>query len=328
MPLLASTYRSYPALSNPHLQTIFPTLFRHRPRLALTKERLELPDGDFLDLEWNRRPTQQALAILTHGLEGSSHAVYMRCMARALLSEGFDVLLWNLRGCSGEPNRLPHAYHSGKSEDLRYVIAHALTTTSYRKIALIGFSIGGNITLKYLGEEGSTLSPRIQAAISLSAPLDLKSSAEELAKPHNKIYLFRFLHTLKAAIREKSRRFPDKLSAQNLSAIRNFYDFDTQYTAPLHGFASAEDYWEKASSLPLLNSIKCPALLISAQDDPFLSKESFPTSLANSHPHLFLDSPDHGGHVGFLSSPLGKLYWSERRTLAFLAEVGLMKCAR
>ncbi len=323
MPILSSVFQAQRWLANAHLQTILPVVLLRTSGLNFQRERLELPDGDFLHLDWLRQPQPSRLAILSHGLEGSSRSHYIRSFAQALFKAGWSVLAWNFRGCSGEPNRLLRSYHSGESGDLRQVVAHAADNgwglhPGDAGISLIGFSLGGNITLKYLGE--APPHPAIRSAVCISVPVDLASSARALdQQPCNAIYLRRFLQTMRRKITTKSQLFPGKLDLGGLSRIRSFREFDDRYTAPMHGFLDADDYWARASSRPLLGNIRVPTLLLSAQDDPFLASECFPIAEANSSEHLFLEVPAHGGHVGFLDFEQWRQPWSERRAIAFFA---------
>jgi predicted alpha/beta-fold hydrolase len=316
MPIIRSIFRPPILLRNPHLQTILPALFQRRCRVVFERERLELEDGDFLDLDWMKRGGKR-LAILTHGLEGSSDAVYIRGMAETLRGAGWDILAWNFRGCGTEPNRLARFYHSGETGDIATVVRHA--AGDYERIALIGFSLGGNVTLKYLGEGPSPSS--VVAAVAISTPVDLTSSARALdSRRSNRIYLHRFLQTLIAKVEAKARRFPEELDANGARAIRTFQEFDNRYTAPLHGFQDATDYWTRASARPYLRGITVPALLLNACDDPFLTPESLPFAEAAANPFLFLEAPTRGGHVGFLDLARGIQPWFERRAVQFLDE--------
>jgi predicted alpha/beta-fold hydrolase len=272
-----------------------------------------LADGDFVDLDW-LRGGHSRLVILSHGLEGSSDAVYIRRVSAVLRSAGFDVLAWSYRGCSGEPNELKRSYHSGESGDLREVIEYAVK--EYQEAALVGFSLGGNISLKYLGE----VEPheKVKAAVAISAPVDLAASANVLdVRPGNRIYLRRFLRSLIAKIESKKLRFPDDFDIEGVGEIRSFREFDDRYTAPLHGFADAKDYWAKSSSLQFLPNLTLPALLLNAQNDPFLSPESFPVDLAKGSRFLHLETPASGGHVGFVRS-WSDLSWMGKRAVEFL----------
>jgi predicted alpha/beta-fold hydrolase len=317
MPLRpSSTYKPPWGLANGHLQTILPVLFRRVPPITLERERIATPDGDFLDLDWNRYHRSDSLVIITHGLEGNSANASVQGMASAFHRARWDTLAWNLRGCSGELNHLLRTYHSGAWEDLHCVIDHAAGSRgTYRQIALVGFSIGGNLTLKYLGEHGASIDPLIMGAVAFSAPCDLASSAQAMESYINRIYMNHFLRDLRRKIREKAETFPEAVSTEGLDHIRNFREFDGTYTAPLNGFLSAEDYWAKASSKPSLAGITVPTLLINALNDPFLGPECFPKKEALANPHLHLELPESGGHLGFIT--LAKEYWSETRAVEF-----------
>ena len=306
-------------LRNPHMQTVWPTLFR---RLALQPdevERLTTPDDDFLDLDWYRDGNRRLL-IVSHGLEGCSRRPYMLGMARAALAAGWDVLAWNFRSCSGEINRQPRFYHSGATCDLDTVVQRALADSGqYESIALSGFSMGGNITLVYLGEQGSGLDPRIAGAAVFSVPCDLAGSAEQLAQPSNRVYMRRFMRELRTKMREKHRLFPDRINLEGIERMRTFREFDDQFTAPLHGFRDAADYWYQCSSQRFLGDIRVPALIVNAADDPFLSSDSYPVEPVRANHRLSLEIPEHGGHVGFVSRNADGFYWSEQRAMAYLS---------
>jgi predicted alpha/beta-fold hydrolase len=322
MPLVAmSTYKAPPLFSSPDVQTTFPSLFRTVRGIRYRRERIITPDGDFLDLDWSETGASR-LVIISHGLEGDSRRSYVLGMVRAFNRRGWDALAWNMRGCSGEPNKLPRFYHSGATEDLEAVVAHVRQISPrYRGVGLVGFSLGGNITLKYLGELGKAVDPLIVGAVAFSVPCDLASGAREMARSRNRIYLSRFLRLLHGKIKVKMTLMPGRITDQGYHRIKTFKDFDDRYTAPLHGFESAEDYWRRASSNQFLPAIAVPALLVNAGNDPFLGKECYPTAEARRHPKVYLEIPASGGHVGFVSFAKGGEYWSETRAGEFLAEV-------
>jgi uncharacterized protein len=314
MPVLASRFRPPFFLCNGHIQTILSALLRPRADVGFQRERLELIDGDFLDLGWSRIGADR-LVILSHGLEGSADAGYNRGMAAKLNAAGWDVLVWDFRGCSQETNRLPRLYHSGETGDLGAVIDFA--ATRYSRIALVGFSLGGNLTLKYLGE--SSPHPAIISAAAVSAPLDLAATARALDRHwSNRIYLRSFIKSLVAKVEAKAVRFPDKFDVSGIRMIRTFEEFDGRYTAPVHGFRDAEDYWEKTSARQFLDRITVPTLILIACDDPLLTPESFPVAEAEGNPCLFLEMPKSGGHLGFIDLARGFEPWSERRVVEFL----------
>ncbi len=318
MPLIRnSSYRAPSWLAGGHAQTIFPALFRRVARVTSRAERLELADGDFIDLQWadHGRPR---LAILSHGLEADLAAGYIQAMAAALVRRGWDVLAWNFRGCSGVPNRLLRMYHSGATEDLQAVICHALDHHPADSIDLIGFSLGGNLTLKYLGERPAALSPRLHRAVTFSVPCDLACSSRQLSSPSNRLYMARFLREMRAKIRAKKQMFPDLLDLSGLRRIRTFQQFDDRYTAPIHGFRDAADYRARNSCRRFLPQISLPTLLVNAANDPFLGPGCYPVAEAAASRYFHFESPSTGGHVGFEAFGNGGEYWSETRTAEFL----------
>lgn len=304
-------------LRNGHLQSIYPSLFRKLDAGFYQRERIETPDDDFLDLDWSKNGHDK-LAIISHGLEGNSHRAYVAGMVKALNNTGWDTLAWNYRSCSGEPNRQLRSYHNGVTDDLDTVIHHALNSSSYRSVALIGFSMGGNLTLVYLGQQSDRILHKIKAAVVFSAPCDLKASSEELAKFKNRIYMKRFLKMLHHKIKAKMKVMPDAINDDNFYQIKNFKDFDDRYTAPIHGFKNAEDYWRKCSSKQFIPSIKIPTLIVNAQNDPFLAGGCYPIEESNKNNYVWLEMPAHGGHVGFVEFNRQHIYWSEKRTIQFL----------
>jgi predicted alpha/beta-fold hydrolase len=232
---------------------------------------------------------------------------------------GYDTVSLNFRGCSGEPNKNLRFYHSGETGDLAQVITYLAATGRYKAIHLVGFSLGGNVTLKYLGEQGAGIHPLVGAAVAISVPCDLKASSMELEKKHNTIYMQRFIRELGYKLELKAKQFPDMIRLDNYRQIRTFKQFDDRYTAPIHGFPDALTYWNNCSSRPYLREISIPALLINALDDPFLAPECFPYEEAAQSRYFYLETPRDGGHVGFVT--FGEQgYWSEKRALAFINE--------
>ncbi len=314
-----STYRAPAWLPGGHLQTIYPALFRRLAPLVGRAEQLELADGDFLDLAWSGRKSPR-LAILSHGLEANMETGYIVGMASALIRRGWDVLRWNFRGCGSEPNRLLKMYHSGATEDLQAVIEHALAHHPAQSVDLLGFSLGGNVTLKYVGERPAELSPRLHRAVAMSVPCDLACSSHQLSLTRNRIYMDRFLVALRAKIRAKKRMFPDQLDVTGLDRIRTFQEFDDRFTGPIHGFRDAEDYWKQNSSRQFLPHITLPTLLINATNDPFLGPNCYPEEEATGSEYFHFESPATGGHVGFPTFGNAGEYGSETRALEFLTE--------
>lgn len=321
MPLLASDYEAPLLLRSGHVHTLFPHLFRRVRGVRYRRERIETEDGDFLDLDWSSVGSGR-VAVVTHGLEGSTSAAYIRGMVRALSRRGWDVLAWNLRGRSGTPNRRPGAYHSGLTSDLGAVVRHAFAEGRYREAALVGFSLGGNLTLKYLGERGGEVNKRIRSAVTFSVPCDLASSADALARWTNRHYARHFLRSLKATVRLKAEAHPEEISLDGYGRLNTIRAFDDRYTAPLHGFQDAEDYYAQSSSRPFLPQIRVSTLLVNAADDPFLALPCYPFEEAQESAHLFLEVPRTGGHVGFVRFGSGGEYWSEVRAAAFLQRPG------
>lgn len=316
MPVIPSAYHRPPFyLFNRHLQTIVPSLFRRVSHLPYRRERILLADGDFLDLDWSQ-VQGQALAIISHGLEGSSDRPYIRGMVRALNRAGIDALAWNYRSCSGESNKALRSYHMGATDDLQQVVAHALQQP-YQTIYLVGFSAGGNITLKYLGEDPDSLPRQVKKAAVFSVPCDLQGCSDTLSRPENRIYLRRFLKSLKKKLELKARDYPGDLDLKGYELLQSFPAFDDRYTAPLHGFKDARDYYTRCSSRQFLSAIRIPTLLVNAENDPFLSPDCFPVSEADANPNLYLEMPRSGGHVGFTQSFWADEYYSETRAVAF-----------
>lgn len=322
MPLIESTYQAPWGFGNGHVQTIYPAVRRRVPAVDWRRERIETPDGDFLDLD-HGGPGAKRVAILSHGLEGNANQPYMRGMAQALMKRGWDVVAWNCRGCSGEMNRRLRFYHSGSSDDLGTVLGHVLGQGRWERVALVGFSLGGNQTLKLLGELGDTVDRRVVGAVAFSVPCDLAASSVRLGAWQNRIYMARFMKTLRQKVVAKERLFPGQLDLKGLQKIRTFRQFDDRYTAPLHGFRDAMDYWQQCGSGRFLPTICVPALMVNARDDPFLAGRCFPVQAARENPNFYLETPRHGGHVGFVTRGRGSggEYWSEMRAGEFLEKL-------
>jgi uncharacterized protein len=318
MPLInKSNYHAPLFLQNGHIQSIYPTLFRKFDTCFYERERIFTPDDDFLDIDWSRTGSNK-LAIISHGLEGNSHRNYVVGMVKMLNRNGWDALAWNYRSCSGEMNRRLRFYNSGTIDDLEVVIEHASKIESYKEIVLIGFSMGGNLSLLYLGNKGSRVDSKIGRSVVFSVPCDLKASTRELAKFKNRIYMGRFLKTLHQKIRTKMKLMPGQINDDNYHLIKNFKDYDDRYTAPLHGFNNAEDYWSKCSSNRFIPEIKIPTLIVNARNDPFIADGCYPVNETSDSKCVYLETPRSGGHVGFMQFKRDKSYWSEERTIEFL----------
>ena len=320
MPLVKSTYKPSYLLKSSHINTVFRTLFTTN-RVNYTREGLELNDGDFMDLDFVFSNCD-TLVVILHGLEGSSNANYIASISKYLSKQKTDAVVVNFRGCSGEENRLFESYHSGKTDDLDAVIKHINKEHNYKKIIVLGYSLGGNLVLKYMGEQGENLDKSITGAIAISVPCDLTGSSIALSRSTNKIYLLRFMITLRRKTLQKLKKFPNSfLNKQKIRATKSFKDFDNLYTAPAHGFKDAEDYYIKNSSKQFLAKITKPTLLLNALDDTFLNDECFPFEIAKENKYLFLETPKHGGHVGFNSKFIGTNgHWLEKRIYDFIKD--------
>lgn len=319
MPLNSkSDYNPMFLFSNAHFQTIYPPLFRKVKGVHYVRERIFTPDRDFIDLDWSKVGADRAV-IVSHGLEGHSRRSYVLGMIKAFNARGWDGIAFNFRGCSGEPNRLLRSYHCGATEDLHSVISHVIDKKRYSCIALVGFSVGGNLTLMYLGEKHDVLPSLIKSAAAVSVPCDLESSSKKLAQRSNMLYMKRFLKMCHNKIRIKMKIMPGEINDANYDSIKTFEDFDNRYTAPIHGFLHAKDYWSKCSCKQYLAGINIPTLLINAQNDPFLGKACYPLEEARNNPYLFFEMPKSGGHVGFVDFKSNGEYWHETKIAAFAA---------
>ncbi len=300
---------------NPHTATILPAVARsiELPK-PYVRERIVTADHDFLDLDWLRSKKNEALVIISHGLEGNSHRPYVKGMARAFHNHGFDVLAWNYRGCSEEMNNQLRMYHSGATEDLEQVVEHALTK-DYQKLFLVGFSLGGNLTLKYLGEQGAD-SP-VRKAVVFSVPLDLEKGARNISRTKNRIYERRFLKSLSKKVYAKHRQFPEKVDLAKLKQVRTIFDFDDLFTAPIHGFLDARHYYHVCSSKFFVDRIRTETLVINALNDPFLPSECLDHKIFHRTSNVRFETPRFGGHCGFAQKSNSKTFWSEERAIAF-----------
>jgi len=319
MPILKNqTFKPNLALKNQHFNTIFRYYF-NKENTSYKRTRIELKDGDFIDLDFASVQSKTAI-IATHGLEGSSSSNYVQALARTANQKNIDVIALNLRSCSGEPNRTLASYHSGKTEDLSEVIDFVLQNYNYKTIHLVGYSLGGNLTLKYMGEYADTMPNIIKSAVGVSVPCNLEGSALTLNSSYfRRKYLGNFLKTLKSKALEKLTKFPNNMDAERIANAKDFIDFDDAFTAPSHGFKDAKDYWSKCSSKPFLPQIKRRSLLISSLDDPFLDASCFPFDEAKNSKHFYFLATKHGGHVGFSESfSIDKNSWLEDNILEFI----------
>ena len=313
-----SAFRPAWWLPGPHLQTLYPSLFRSRKTPALQRERIELPDGDFVDLDWTTQ-TDGLCVLVLHGLEGSIESHYTGGILGALAGQGYTAALLYFRGRSGEPNRLPRSYHSGDTADLDYVMQQIRRRYPDRRIAVIGYSLGGNVLLKWLGEQGDRATAT--TAITLSVPFDLNSAALRLDQGLSRIYQRHLLQRLRESIKIKAALHTLPFPEDRIEELNTFREFDHAITAPLHGFDGVDDYYQRSSCKPFLRHITVPTLMLQARDDPFLPESALPepNDLGSA---VTLELSRHGGHVGYISgrNPLQPVYWSEGRILQHLSD--------
>lgn len=311
-----AAYRAPPWLPGGHLQTLYASLFPRGPSIVYRRERLELPDGDFVDFDWMDGAAGAPLVVLFHGLEGSAGSFYARALMEQVRARGWHGVVAHFRGCSGEDNRLPRAYFAGDSADVALMLRHARAVHPGVPRHAVGVSLGGNALLKWLGEAGDTARDFVDRAAAVSAPLDLAAAGHALDQGLNRVlYTAHFLRTLKAKALRKAARFPGLLDARAIAAATTFRAFDTLVTARLHGFRDADDYWRRVSSKPLLGSVALPTLVLNARNDPFLPSWALPVP-DDVPPTVTLELPETGGHVGFPTGPFpGRFDWLPRRLL-------------
>ncbi|MEZ5543078.1 MAG: hydrolase [Pseudomonadota bacterium] len=315
--ITTSAFRPAWWLPGAHLQTLYPALCRRRVVPPLTRQRLELPDGDFLDIDWTA-PADGLRILVLHGLEGSLESHYAGGLLDRLAGAGHQAGLLYFRGRSGEPNRLARSYHSGDTADLEHVVALLHAQRPRRGIAVVGYSLGGNVLLKWLGEQG-TRAP-VVTAVAISVPFDLDRAARRLDQGLSRIYRNHLLGKLRQSVSAKAARHDPPVPLHALRGLRSFRAFDAAVTAPLHGFAGVDDYYSRASSRQYLAAIRVPTLILQARDDPFLPAAALPGA-AELAAGVTLELSDHGGHVGFVAGPhpLRPVFWLERRIVEHLA---------
>ena len=319
MPVIASKYKAPYFFRSGFVSTVYSGLFRKVPGVTQQRERMTLPDGDFLDLDWSyASSTSHKVIILLHGLEGHAQRPYITGTAKLFNDNGIDAVGVNFRGCSGEPNKLYRSYHSGATEDLEAVVLHILSKNKYSHIYIKGISLGANMALKYLGE-GNDLPKELKAVVAVSTPCFLKGSCDELLSFKNKAYAIRFLDHLKKKLKPKLSQYPENITVKDFNSIKTLIDFDHVYTSKAHGFKDAYDYYEKSSSLQFLPNVKVPSLIINALNDSFLSPECYPVKEAKANANLYLEMPTHGGHAGFVKG--NNIYYNEQRALDFVNEL-------
>ena len=315
-------------LPGPHLQTLWNAFFRKAPRLERRRERLWLADGDFIDLDWHGPHEATApLVLVLHGLTGSSNSLYVLGLQQQLSAQGWASVAINWRGCSGEPNLLPRAYHSGASDDLAEVIGHLQACRPMAPLHAVGYSLGGNVLLKYMGEMAASCP--LRKAVAVSVPFRLDQCADRIGLGFSRVYQAHFMKAMVAYVRDKQQRFQREGLLNHLGALqslgplhgmRTFWDFDGRFTAPLHGYSDAQDYYRRASSCYYLPTITTPTLLIQAEDDPFVFRHSVPEP-AELSVTTALELHANGGHVGFVEgTPRRPRYYLERRIPQWLAQ--------
>lgn len=295
------------------------------PAVATRRERWETPDDDFIDLDWlmpdsDHRPLEGPIVLILHGLEGCSRSKYVLGLLSQLNRIRWQGIAMNFRSCSGEINRQGRFYHSGETTDLAWVIGRLAQMFPARPIYLAGFSLGGNVLLKWLGEEGEKVPDPVRGAVAVSVPFDLQVAARRIDQGINRIYAAVFLKTLKEKALQKAARYPGLLDPLVIYQIHSFTAFDDLVTAPLHGFRNNLDYWRSSSSAQFLSGIRRPTLLISSEDDPFLPGEYLPKKIVAGSKWMESDFTVHGGHVGFVQGPMpwAASYWTEQRIVQFL----------
>jgi len=319
MPQLNSNYTPPILFRNGHFATIYSGIIRSVNGVLQKRERLILSDGDFMDLDWSDSSTPtKKLVVLLHGLEGDAQRPYITGSAKILNQNGYDACAVNYRGCSGEPNKMYRSYHSGVTEDLIEVLDHILNTKNYSEIYLKGFSLGGNLLLKYLGE-GNNVPKELKGAVAISVPCNLNDSCQQLLSPKNILYAIRFKGNLLGKLRQKQQLFPEKISDADIKRIKTLKDFDDIYTSQAHGFEDALDYYKKSSSLQFLPHIQVPSLIINAKDDSFLGPECYPVKETDKNAKLFLEMPNYGGHVGFWGK--NNITYTEKQALSFFDSI-------
>lgn len=290
-----SKYSPIKIYRNGHISTIYSGRIKKFPPPNYTREKYELEDGDFLNIDYILKDSKKAV-ILCHGLEGDSRRVYNNSCADFFLQKDYSVFAWNNRSCGGEMNRLPRLYHHGIVSDLEEVVKF-VANKGLEEIYLVGFSLGAAQVMNYLGK--SEVDYRVKAGVAVSAPIQLKSCSEKLKIGFNRVYLNVFTRKLKVKFREKATQFPDLVDVSKIPTIRTFDEVDEYFTAPLHGFRNREDYYEKASPDYVIDKIKTPVLVVNAWNDPFLGEECYPVEFAKKHPYVYLEIPKYGGHCAF-----------------------------
>ena len=318
MPIVEpSSYNPPFFLSNKHLQTVFPSYFRKCETVDYEREEYMAPDGMPILLDWSRRGSKK-LMIINHGLCGYTQRHYVLSTVRAFNSIGWDCLAWNYRGTGRTHTDSLQFTNNGSTEQVRWVTERALAEHGYSKVAFCGFSMGGNICMNYLCKEAETLPGQIIGAVFIGATIDLMASAMKKKSFMVRIYEKHFVKMLDRMIVEKHGEFPDKLDIDGIENVTTMRQFDDRFTAPIHGYKDAFDYWEKTSACRWLHKLNVPVLIANPLDDPFLHGMDYPFEEAKKSRFLYLETPKHGGHCGFITPGKTNEWWPIRRMQEFL----------
>lgn len=315
-----NTFKPSLFLRNRHINTLYRFLFSVA-KVSFERERMPTKDNDFIDLDFSYVNSDK-IVILIHGLEGNSNSNYIHTVSQTLNKAKYDIVAFNMRGCSGEPNKLVSSYHSGKTEDLLEIVNFLEERFDYKQIHIVGYSLGGNLTIKFMGEFANTIPEKIFSAVGISVPCDLKGSVEAISHWENIFYMNGFLKTLKEKAQQKIKLFPDvNIDTKNIKKATNFYEFDDLFTAPINGFINADDYWKKSSCKQFISEIKLPTMLISAKDDSFLNELCYPVEESTNHDNFTFVQTEFGGHLGFVEGfNMNKQRWLENTILQFIQE--------
>ena len=307
-------------LPNSHLQTIWPALCRSEIKnLPIERERIELPDGDFIDLDWLGKNQTGPIVVILHGFEGNIGSHYAKGMLSCIGKQGWRGVFMHFRGCSGEPNRLPRGYHSGDTRDLAYIVNLLCIREPNTPLAAVGYSLGGNVLLKWLGETKGK-NP-LKAATAISVPFELQKAAQRLQRGFSRFYQWYLIKCARERLLIKFDQGPSSIDKAQFSDVQNMQEFDGAYTVPMHGFSSIDEYYLSASSRHYLLTIQVPTLVVHAKDDPFMTEDIIPAEDEVSK-HVILEVSESGGHVGFVSGkyPWRAEYWLEERVPEFLRD--------
>jgi predicted alpha/beta-fold hydrolase len=320
MPFIQGNFKGNLFSKNGHWETIMPALFR-KIELPYRRERFTLPDGDFLDLDLLDQSNEDApIMVLFHGLEGSSNSQYIKGFSKRFQQLGMRCVAVNFRSCSGTMNKHLISYHSGATDDIHTILHHFANQFKNSSLFALGFSLGGNALLKYLGDGLKQLPTQLKAACCISVPIDLAGSSMQLSKFTNQLYMRQFLKSLNEKMKLKAQLFPNSIDTTGIDKITNFWEWDNRFTAKINGFKNAEDYYNQCNALQFLEQLNVPTLLLNALNDPFLSEKCFPEKLAKQHPLFTFEQCQYGGHVGFASAFPNGYYWHEERAIAFMNE--------